>query len=87
MEKAFLELNNYLSSDLKLVKNDNESLLTMGDPMNFLSKGLAGRDPVLFKIIVNYKKNEMDKVFEFSSLDNSKLIELSKCALEMLDQM
>ena len=54
IQDAFFELNNYLSNDLIQIKNDKESVLVMGDTINFINKGLVSETlDQSFKIIVN----------------------------------
>ena len=87
IQDAFFELNNYLSNDLIQIKNDKESVLVMGDTINFINKGLVSETlDQSFKIIVNYKGQTLDKVFEFSSLDQNKIFELMSCSAKMLDK-
>jgi len=87
IQDAFFELNDYVSKDLLQIKNDNESVLSMGDPMNFITTGLIpDANLQSFKIIVNYKDNVLDKVFEFSSLNHDKVLEMMSCSMEMLDK-
>ena len=87
IQDAFFELNNYLSNDLIQIKNDKESVLVMGDTINFINKGLVSETlDQSFKIIVNYKGQTLDKVFEFSSLDQNKILELMSCSAKMLDK-
>ena len=86
VKDTFFELNNYLSNDLTQIKNDKESILAMADPMNFINKGLVSETlEHSFKVIVNYKDQTLDKVFEFSSLDQNTILELMSCSVQMLD--
>tara|TARA_B100001059_G_C17361498_1_gene345319 strand:- start:42 stop:221 length:180 start_codon:yes stop_codon:yes gene_type:complete len=58
----------------------------MADPMNFINKGLVSETlEHSFKVIVNYKDQTLDKVFEFSSLDQNTILELMSCSVQMLD--
>ena len=85
INNAFFELNNYLSNDLIELKNDKESFLAMADPLNFVENGLISYiDKQSFKVIVNYKDATLDKVFEFDSLNQTKIVELLDCSIEML---
>ena len=86
IEEAWFELNDYISNDLKAVKNDEGSFLSIGGGVSFVAQALAinyDQEPIL-KIIVSYKQGGIDKVFEFSSLTNQKLEELLMCSLKML---
>ena len=87
VKDAFFELNDYLSKDLIQVKNDNESILSIGDSMNFITAGFVSEDNIQsFKIIVNYEGKILDKVFEFSSLNYNKILEMMSCSMKMLDK-
>jgi len=87
VKDAFFELNDYLSKDLIQVKNDNESILSIGDTMNFITAGFVSEDNIQsFKIIVNYEGKILDKVFEFSSLNYNKILEMMSCSMKMLDK-
>ena len=86
INSAFFELNNYLSNDLIELKNDKESFLAFANPLNFVENGLiSDGDKQSFKVIVDYKARTLDKVFEFDSLNRSKILELLDCSIEMLN--
>ena len=72
---------------VSIIKNDKGSVLVIGDTINFINKGHVSETlDQSFKVIVNYKGQTLDKVFEFSSLDQNKILELMSCSAKMLDK-